>query len=500
MAFLLPVPMTKRHLLLAAGLFLLTAIFSTGHHQGDEHFQILEFAMYKLGYASVSDLPWEFEERMRPALQPALAYLAYRVVGLGGEANPFVLSFCLRLLSGGFTLLVAYLLYRRYAPRLSGKPLRWFVLLLLFHWCAYYNGVRFSSENWSGLTVICGFLAYPMTDWREERSFTPAGGRSAWLAGALFGLAFLFRYQVALLVVGFGLWLLFVRREHWQRIIQVVGGGVLTVALAYPLTYWLYGEWTFPAWNYLASNLIEGKAATYGTRPWWGYFELTLLRGIPPLGLVYILATLLFCWHYRRDPLTLMVAVFAVVHSILARKDIRFLFPLIPLLPVLIAGSVKWTADSQYFANSKIKQKKGKFWLSKFLLLCWVVNVLLLASVIVRTAHSGIAPSKFIYEHYPTATLAGPNARMIVAEGAIARYYNRPAYVVDTAFSDVLGTRVPAPPTTGAPRLYLLNASGVPAPPHGTTLVYSNRPEWIASLDFFGWQDRQRWWYVYEWR
>ncbi len=479
-------PMNKRYWWIAAALLVLTAVCSTGHHQRDEHFQILEFAAYKLGLAEASDLPWEFHDRMRPALQPAMAYLTYRAMGLGEPANPFHVALVLRLFSAGFSLWIAYLLHRRYATLAKGKWIRWFALLLLFHWCWYYNGVRFSSENWSGLTLVAALLTYPLRDGPDHRRFTPGGGRSAFFAGMLFGIAFLFRYQVALAAAGFGVWLLFVHREHWRTVVLLVAGGLAALLLAYPLTYWLYGEWTLPAWNYLAANLIEGKAATYGTEPWYGYLELVFLRGIPPLSIVYLLATIAFCWAYRRDPLSWMVGVFVVAHSLLARKDVRFLFPLIPLLPVLILG-----------AGRQLEQRFGEEWSEKKyarlgINLLWGINLLLLASVVVRSAASEIAPQQFVYDHYGTSlTLTGPDAEIIVAEGAVSRYFLRPGVRIDTAFTGGPGTCGPGQ------CLYLVRSREAAPPPQQATLVYTDRPAWADDVNVFGWVDRQKWWRIY---
>ena len=473
--------MSRRLVYLAALLFALAAWGSEGHHQGDEHFQILEFAGYKLGLATADDLPWEFHERMRPALQPAVAYLTYRLVGLGGPANPFTVALLLRLLSAAVTLAVALALYRRYAAAVARPLTRWLAFALLFHWLAYYTGVRFSSENWSGLLAVAGLLAYPLRAAQDGRTFTPAGGRSALLAGVLFGLAFLCRYQIALLVAGFAAWML-LRREPWRNVLAVVAGGLLTLAAAYPLTYWLYGEWTVPAWNYFAANLVEGKAAGYGTRPWYGYVELVLLRGIPPVSLLYLAGFGYFCYAYRRDPLTWMGLCFVVVHSLLARKDIRFLFPLVPLLPVYAAGAAR-----------ALRARYGDFWRARGWRfaggLIVFVNGALLLSVVLRPAASEIAPSRFVYATYPGgAVLTGPQARIVQAEGATARWYHRPATRIGDG--DAAGN---APADT----LWLDRTRDTPAPPAGARLVYTDRPALPEALNVGGWLDRQKWWYIY---
>ncbi len=468
--------------LAAALLSALAAWRSEGFHQADEHFQILEFAAYKLGMAQPGDLAWEFHERMRPALQPALAYGVYRMVGFGARADPFLVALLLRLLSAAFTLLIARALYRRYRDALRPPYVRLLLFALLFHWIALYQGVRFSSENWSGLTFIAGMLLYPISGDADRYRFLPPGGSSAWGAGVLFGVSFLFRYQMALAVGGFGLWLLFVHREHFSRLAAVIGGGLLVLLVCYPLSYWLYGAWTSPAWNYLASNLIEGKAATYGTRPWYAYLELVFLRGIPPLGLIYVLSFFAFAWRFRRDPLTWAGIAFVLAHSLLARKDVRFLFPLIPLLPVYAAGMLVW-----------MRERYGDFWQHRGWRmvgwLCVITNAFLLLSVLVRPAAMEIAPSRFVYYHYPEGVeLSGPHPQLITAEGTTSRFYHRSATRIGPA------TTVQNPPL---PKLWIERTRESPAPPAGAVLLYTDRPDWLEPLNLGHWIDRQKWWYIY---
>ena len=471
----------------AALLLVLTAWNSTGHHQGDEYFQILEFAAYKLGVTEVDGLAWEYGERMRPALQPALAYGVYRLVGGVGTADPFLVALLLRLLSAGLTLWVALLLYRRYAAAVPTGFQPAFTVLLLFHWCAYYNGVRFSSENWSGLAAVLGLLTYPIRSASAERQYTPAGGRSCFYSGACFGLAFLFRYQAGLLAMGFGLWLVFVYRAHWKELARSVTGGLAVLLLAYPLTYWLYGEWTLPAYNYFVAALIEGNAADYGARPWYGYFELVVLRGIPPLGLLYLAGPLVYLWVYRRDPVSWTVAVFILVHLVLARKDIRFLFPLIPLLPILLAG-----------AGSAVYARYGPFWNRRWVRVatwvCFGVNAALLLSVVARRADSGTGPAAYIYRTFPTgANLTGPGARLFTAEGTTPHYYLRPGTKIVEPPLDTAGTCGPAP----GPCLYVEHTRQRPDLSAGSELLYTDRTPLIDAVNILGWADREKWWYVY---
>ncbi len=68
--------MTERAIYLTgAAVLLITALFSVGYHQFDEHFQILEFASEKLGLIEAEHLPWEYHYHFHSrhtAFQPRL--------------------------------------------------------------------------------------------------------------------------------------------------------------------------------------------------------------------------------------------------------------------------------------------------------------------------------------------------------------------------------------------------------------------------------------------
>ncbi len=401
-----------------------------------------------------------------------------------GPVNPFFVAFLLRVLSAIATLTVLRGLFARYGDQLSPSTRNVFLVLLLFNWCLYYNGVRFSSENWGGLAAIAGLLCYPL--YRPgPNSFTSGGGRWAFVAGALFGLSFLFRYQMALFVAGFYLWYLLCYRKEWQGMLLSLAGGLAVLGVCYPLIYWLYGEWTSPAWNYLSANLIEGKAAGYGTLPWWAYLKLVVLRGIPPLGLLYLAGTCYYLYRFRRDPLSWAIGVFLLVHSLIGRKDIRFLYPLIPLLPVLMAGA--WQAVLDRFAHLL-----NFTCVNKLAWVCVLMNTVLLAIVVFRPAATEIATLRFLYEAYPgPATLTGPDARVLLAEDATGRFYLRPSHRIKSGITNELG------PCAPSPCLYLTRTRETPRPPDNARLVYSDRPESLLPYVPFGLLDREKWWYIY---
>ena len=482
----------RPYLIAAVLLLLFTCWRSVGFHQGDEHFQILEFAAYKAGAVAEDQLAWEFAERMRPATQPALAYVVYRAFGLFGPPNPYHVAFFLRLLSAAAFLGVAVWTYRRFATRFAAPTLlRWFALALLFNWASVYSGVRFSGENWSGLAVAAGLLLYPLAPATDARRFTPGrdgGAAAVFGAGLLFGLAFLLRYQTAILVVGFGAWLLFVARERWPRLALVVAGGLAALAVGTLLDRWLYGEWVIAPWHYVRSNLVEGKAATFGTAPWWYYVEKTFERGVPPLSLLYLAAPLWFGWRFRRDPLVWMWVPFLAVHLYLSRKDLRFLFPLLPFLPVMML------ALTQVLWKSVKSRGRGRVWLRRVVVILAVVNGVALASVALRPVIAEVAVSQYVWDHYTEpVTLLADGRHVYTYANLTMWFYQRPGRVIIHRTED----RAAWPPCTTAVCLYSERTRS-PDPPPGARLVYSNRPAWLLTTPLGRLLARERWWYIYE--
>src|SRR5919206_4106439 len=70
----------KYWLLIGLAFHLVAAYFNAGYYHYDEHFQILEFANYKLGRVPAESLAWEFHEKIRPWFQPAMAYVLIRAL------------------------------------------------------------------------------------------------------------------------------------------------------------------------------------------------------------------------------------------------------------------------------------------------------------------------------------------------------------------------------------------------------------------------------------
>ncbi len=321
-----------RRLLLAGVLFhLLAAWLSVGFYHPDEHFQILELAGLKLGIDRPSDLPWEYAAEIRSAFQPALAYALISAAKVLGVTDPFDQTLLLRVLSGALSLMASLLLVREYILRIDSlRAARWMLgLSLLLAFLPFFH-VRFSSETWASAFMVLGLVVVKQT----------GGGRlsagKALLMGVLFGLAFLCRYQIALMVVGVLGWLWVIRREPVRALLPVLLGGLAVLSLGALLDHWLYGHWVFSPWRYLNVNLLGGTAATFGTLPWWGYFELLVEPPGALFGVLIILTFFVFFVLYPRSLLTWASVPFLLTHMLIGHKELRFLLPLASFIGIFV--------------------------------------------------------------------------------------------------------------------------------------------------------------------
>jgi hypothetical protein len=144
-------------------------------------------------------------------------------------------------------------------------------------------------------------------------------------AGVLLSVAVGLRLQNGLFCLG-ALWLVpGERRARWW-LLGVLGLGAAAYGLVDLLTW---GSLFHSARTYLQFNLLEGRASGFGTAPIFHYLtSLVTAEGLTIVPLAWLAAK-----GFRRAPRPLIVAAaFLLAHSLIAHKELRFIFPLVPLL------------------------------------------------------------------------------------------------------------------------------------------------------------------------
>ena len=464
-------------------LYAVTAWFSEGYHHPDEHFQVIELANYKLGGTSLLDLPWEYEAKIRPGLQPALAYTVIRSAQWIGISNPFIQAFLMRLLSG---LLVCALFFA-WARRLdtedknAGDALRWMALLL---WFVPYLSVRFSSENMAGLSFAAGALL--LLQGLEKQ------GWKLLLAGFLFGLSFFFRYQMGFALMGMAAWVLWHSYQHKQGIQPVAWllAGLATACVpGFAADVWLYDSYTFAPYNYFISNIIDNKAAYWGTSPWWYYLEQTILTATPLIGLLLLLVLLNGIRKKRTHVLVWSLFPFLLAHFVVGHKEMRFMYPM--LLPILALVAWGWS-DLQ---NRLTTKKRIWRWARPVLVFTVVINCLLLPARSLLAAQESVACFHFLYRHAEKSPVTVYSHKKLLYEsvGLNMNFYRSPN-IHNIMYLNVRAKNIPAGSLLLSQDLILKN----PPPGAKTARLYAYFPDWILNVNVNDWQSRTRMWSVHE--
>ncbi len=460
----------------------ITAFFSAGVHHADEHYQVLEFAGWKLGITPASELPWEFGERMRPALQPAIVVVVHRSLALLGEPDPFTVALILRLLSAVLSFTAAVLLLK---GRLRIDPVmqrenwrRLYLILAFFLWFSVYCGVRFSSEGLSGALFAIGF-AYVAFSHGSSSRLVLLG------SGMVLGLAVVARFQVGLMVAGLFAWSVLIEQLRWDRSAALLLGIVVSLGAGFLLDRWFYGEWVFTSWNYVDLNIIQGKADSFGTERWWYYFTSLVERALPPFSLLFLIGPMILFVLGRRDAFTWAVVPFLLAHLLVSHKELRFLFPIIPLLPALVVGGLSKAEERGWLRW--MSDRAGRSFRTFFL----VVHVPLLLVIMFKPAQDDAGFYRELYR------LARPGD-LIIHDNDDPFRQGLPVWYIRPRGVRVASVQSTDLRTDG--RLLFVSRSRGQVFHSGMRmeLLYSAFPDWLLRMNVGGWADRTAVWRIWE--
>jgi phosphatidylinositol glycan class B len=284
---------------------------------------------------------------MRAWLQPGLYVLEARALAAAGIQDPFAWALAFRL-SSGLMAWLALLSLVSCLPRWLPEPgsLRAATRALCLAWFVPYLAVRTSSESLSGSCYVLGLTLLVRATGSQHAGPRAASALTPLFAGFLLGCAFEFRYAVGVGVAFVLAWAGVVARAAWRRLLVIGSGLALALALGACVDRWGYGAWTLPPVHYFVQNLVEDRAVErFGSLPWYGYFVLATRGPAAPLVLLMLVLGPLAWARWPRHPLTWATAPYAIVHALIAHKELRFLFPLFLLAPVLCVLALAPSAD-----------------------------------------------------------------------------------------------------------------------------------------------------------
>jgi phosphatidylinositol glycan class B len=318
----------------------------------DEYYQSLEPAhRLVFGYGWQA---WEFLEGARHWTLPAFVAGVMKVAALAGWDHLAAVrtSFCA---VGSLTALAVYALARAQgATRGSAAAVSTVFSLMGL---AVYVAPRAMGETLSALPITLAFALLP-----SALPLPPGGeGRGeGWpfrviASGGLLSLAVGLRLQNGLFCL-FALALLFQVKRRREALLLL---GTLTLgALAYGSIDWLtWGKPFHSAVQYLKFNVLEGKSGAFGKHHALLYLQaLVTAEGLTMLPLIGLSA---YAWKTRRE-LPIVALGFVVVHSLIPHKELRFIFPVIPLLAAHAALGIDRLGGTALSPTLSPRGERGK--------------------------------------------------------------------------------------------------------------------------------------------
>ncbi|KAI6715107.1 GPI mannosyltransferase 3 [Diplocarpon mali] len=125
------------------------------------------------------------------------------------------------------------------------------------------------------------------------------------------------------------------------REIVVCGSTILLISFISDYLY--YGEWTFPPYQFLHFNISQNLAVFYGRNDWHYY----LSQGLPLLLTTYLPFTLVALYQTSsqsssdiRFLFTTTILLTLGSLSLISHKEVRFIYPLLPLFHILTAPTI----------------------------------------------------------------------------------------------------------------------------------------------------------------
>jgi hypothetical protein len=284
----------------------------------DEVFQTLEPA-HRLAYG-FGVTTWEWRAGIRSWVFPGILAGVMRATAWMGPGSAGYLS-AIAILLALLSLTTVWFAFR-WADRTGGISA---AIIAAFACTTWYELVYFAPRPLTEVVathlLLPGLFLGVFGDRMPER-------RRLFLAGLFCGSAVALRIQFAP-AVAFAV--LYFCRSNWRSRLPAVAGGILLPIAVFGLTdafTWSYPFQSFV--RYVWSNVVERKSEFYGTKPWYWYLEILASHYGPILLLALV--------GLRRSAFLGWIALIILAsHSVLAHKEIRFLYPIVPILITLAA-------------------------------------------------------------------------------------------------------------------------------------------------------------------
>lgn len=139
----------------------------------------------------------------------------------------------------------------------------------------------------------------------------------------------IFRCDLSLLLGAVGIYLLVSKRiRFWEAAFACLVTGLVSLLLTVSVDSLFWKRLAWPEGEVFWFNTYLNKSKDWGTEPWGWYFSSALPRAIQA---GCILAPLGVAFDRRLQPILAIAVGYTLLYSNLAHKELRFLFPVLPL-------------------------------------------------------------------------------------------------------------------------------------------------------------------------
>lgn len=306
---------------LAAVLRLALAWSEHGIYWPDEIYQLTEPAhRFAFGYGFRA---WEFQDGLRSWLVPGALGLIWKPASVLGIDNGLSL---MRVARGSFAVLgvatVGAAMVWAFRVRGATASLLTGAVLLASPLALVMSAHTF-SECVAGGLVIASATLLASSSQKQQR---PAGRIALAASGIAGGLALPIRPQSAPLIIG--LMAILASEKRWVDL-RRYGVALIAAFVAGGLLDWI--TWGVPfasMWRYIDFNLIHSGSADFFTSQPAGFYLEHLARAIGPGAILVLVGLVGALWVVPKHVAN--VVAFVIAHSLIAHKELRFLFPVVP--------------------------------------------------------------------------------------------------------------------------------------------------------------------------
>ncbi|GJC95806.1 alg9-like mannosyltransferase [Colletotrichum higginsianum] len=352
---------------------LLNAWWVLTFFQPDEYFQALEPAWrMAFGEGGGAWITWEWRNQLRSSLHPALFagvyYLADFVARPLPFARPWLLLAAPKAAQAVFAAAGDWYTWQL-AVKIYGadSSISWFALFMsMFSPFQWYCSTRtFSNSLETTLTVMAlNYWPWELLGESRPEKENPKPAKSILHApGVLMSLRLsltLAAIAVLLRPTNVIIWAtvaiatlarpLFTRSSVLTAqtflilIREAIFCGTVVISLSLASDRLYFGHWAFPPYKFLYFNLSQSLAVFYGRNDWHYY----LSQGLPLLSIAYLPFVLAALYRPPSTPsgtrtqtlktLSRIVYIVIATLSLVSHKEVRFIYPLLPVLHVLAAS------------------------------------------------------------------------------------------------------------------------------------------------------------------